>query len=154
MIQDIAPHHYDNAYHPTQPKAGDRVFFYHEGSTLLSAATVEPFTWEEVTALTAGETLETTYFFRIDETAFHWSREVPQGVLEAALPVKDSHFRTMQPGWLAFAGITASQLHQWYGNHRFCGRCGKPMEPDQVERAMRCPVCGNLPPSRPQSSWR
>ena len=46
MIQDIAPHHYDNAYHPTQPKAGDRVFFYHEGSTLLSAATGEPFTWE------------------------------------------------------------------------------------------------------------
>lgn len=51
MIQDIAPHHYDNAYHPTQPKAGDRVFFYHEGSTLLSAATGEPFTWEEVTDL-------------------------------------------------------------------------------------------------------
>ena len=128
MIQDIAPHHYDNAYHPTQPKAGDRVFFYHEGSTLLSAATGEPFTWEEVTDLTGGETLETTYFFRIDETAFHWSREVPQSVLEASLPVKDSHFRSMQPGWLAFAGITASQLHQWYGNHRFCGWCGQNME--------------------------
>ena len=54
MIQDIAPRHYDNAYHPTQPKAGDRVFFYHEGSTLLSAATGEPFTWEEVTDLTGG----------------------------------------------------------------------------------------------------
>ena len=144
MIQDIAPHHYDNAYHPTQPKAGDRVFFYQEGSTLLSAATGEPFTWEEVTDLTGGETLETTYFFRIDETAFHWGREVPQRVLEAALPVKDSHFRSMQPGWLAFAGITASQLRQWYGNHRFCGRCGRNMEHDQVERAMRCPACGNL----------
>lgn len=144
MIQDIAPHHYDNAYHPTQPKAGDRAFFYHEGITLLSAATGEPFTWEEVTDLTGGETLETTYFFRIDETAFHWSREVPQSVLEASLPVKDSHFRSMQPGWLAFAGITASQLHHWYGNHRFCGRCGQNMEHDKVERAMRCPACGNL----------
>ena len=36
MIQDIAPHRYDNAYHPTQPKDGDRVFFYQDGSTLLS----------------------------------------------------------------------------------------------------------------------
>ena len=54
MIQDIAPHHYDNAYHPSRPKAGDRVFFYQQGSTLLSAATGEPFTWEEVTALTQG----------------------------------------------------------------------------------------------------
>ena len=58
--------------------------------------------------------------------------------------MKDSHFRSMQPGWLAFAGITASQLHQWYGNHRFCGRCGQNMEHDKVERAMRCPACGNL----------
>ena len=144
MIQDIAPHHYDNAYHPTQPKAGDRVFFYEGGSTLLSAATGEPFTWEEALALTGGMPPETTYFFRIDDTAFHGCWSVPAGVREAALPVKDSHFRTMQPGWLAFAGITASQLHLWYGNHRFCGRCGKPMEPDRVERAMRCPACGNL----------
>lgn len=42
MIQDIAPHRYDNAYHPTQPKDGDRVFFYQDGSTLLSPREQSP----------------------------------------------------------------------------------------------------------------
>ena len=47
MIQNIAPHHYDNAYHPRPPKAGDRVFFYQDTTPLLSRATGLPFTWEE-----------------------------------------------------------------------------------------------------------
>ena len=53
MIQDIAPHRYDNAYHPTQPKDGDRVFFYQDGSTLLSRESGLPFTLEERTACAA-----------------------------------------------------------------------------------------------------
>ena len=51
MIQDIAPHHYDNAYHPRPPRDGDRVFFYQDTATLLSRATNLPFTWEEAAAL-------------------------------------------------------------------------------------------------------
>lgn len=115
---------------PPSPKLGIGSFSIMRAALCSLPPPASPFTWEEVTDLTGGETLETTYFFRIDETAFHWSREVPQSVLEAALPVKDSHFRSMQPGWLAFAGITASQLHQWYGNHRFCG----PVRPEYGAR--------------------
>ena len=76
--------------------------------------------------------------------AFHWCHVVPQAVLEAAVPAKNGGFRDMEPGWIAFACITASQLHGWYHDHQFCGRCGFPAEPDKVERAMRCPACGNL----------
>ena len=50
----------------------------------------------------------------------------------------------MQPGWLAVACITASQLYDWYRAHQFCGRCGAPAQQDAVERAMRCPACGGL----------
>lgn len=66
MIQDIAPHRYDNAYHPTQPKDGDRVFFYQDGSTLLQPArAVSRFTWEEANARADLSTLPCTYFFSI-----------------------------------------------------------------------------------------
>ena len=44
MIQDIAPHRYDNAYRPRPPKSGDRVFFYQDTHTLLSRATGQSFT--------------------------------------------------------------------------------------------------------------
>ena len=142
MIQDIAPHRYDNAYHPTQPKDGDRVFFYQDGSTLLSRESGLPFTWEEANARADLSALPCTYFFSIDDIAFHWCHVVPSAILDAAVPAKNGQFRDMQPGWLAFACITASQLYDWYHNHQFCGRCGTPAQQDAVERAMRCPACG------------
>lgn len=144
MIQDIAPHHYDNAYHPRPPRDGDRVFFYQDTATLLSRATNLPFTWEEAAALADLSALPVTYLFAIDEAAFYWCHVVPQAIRDAAVPSKDSGFRDAEPGWLAFACITASQLHGWYHDHQFCGRCGAPSQPDPVERAMRCPACGNL----------
>ena len=144
MIQDIQPHHYDNAYHPRAPRPGDRFFFYQEGQTLLSAASGLPFTWEELPGETRMALPPYTYLFTIDQVGFFWLHTLPDGLKEAVLPVKDTAFRTLQPGWLAFASVTASQLRRWYENNRFCGRCGGAMEPDKAERAMRCPACGNL----------
>lgn len=39
---------------------------------------------------------------------------------------------------------TSWHLWSWYQNHRFCGRCGKPLEPDPNERALICPDCGHI----------
>ena len=97
MIQDIAPHRYDNAYHPTQPKDGDRVFFYQDGSTLLSRESGLPFTWEEANACADLSALPCTYFFSIDDIAFHWCHVVPSAILDAAVPAKK---RTV-PGYAA-----------------------------------------------------
>ena len=127
-----------------QPKDGDRVFFYQDGSTLLSRESGLPFTWEEANACADLSALPCTYFFSIDDIAFHWRHVVPSAILDAAVPAKNGQFRDMQPGWLAFACITASQLYDWYHNHQFCGRCGAPAQQDAVERAMRCPACGGL----------
>ena len=144
MIQDIAPHHYDNVYHPVPPKAGDFIFFYREDQTLLSEATGLPFTWEEVTALAPADELEFTYYFRIDDKDFHQCHTMPPTIQAQAKEVSMGHFRSMEPQWMAFAGITAYQLYTWYRSHQYCGRCGHPAQHDRVERAMRCPVCGNL----------
>lgn len=144
MIQDIAPHRYRNAYQPTPPKAGDRVFFYADSLTLLSQATGLPFTWEEACALEDLSQLPCTYLFSIDDTAFHWCHVIPAAVWDRSVSIKNGGFRDMEPGWMAFACITASHLHGWYHDHQFCGRCGSPAQPDGVERAMRCPACGNL----------
>jgi len=39
---------------------------------------------------------------------------------------------------------TSWHLWSWYRSHRFCGRCGNPLQPDPRERALRCGSCGNL----------
>ncbi len=33
-----------------------------------------------------------------------------------------SNFRTLQPQYMAFAGITGAQLIRWYESRQFCGR--------------------------------
>ena len=43
----------------------------------------------------------------------------------------------------ALAGRGA-QLLDWERDHRFCGRCGGPMQMDTQERAMRCEPCGTI----------
>lgn len=109
MIQDIAPHRYDNAYHPRPPKAGDRVFFYQDTITLLNGVTGLPFLWEEAEALADLSQLPLTYLFAIDDVAFHWCHVVPQAVLEAAVPAKNGGFRDMEPaGWPSPASLPAS----------------------------------------------
>lgn len=41
-----------------------------------------------------------------------------------------------------FAGLTALHIINWYGNNKFCGRCGETMRHSKTERAMVC-ACGN-----------
>ncbi|MEH6388321.1 NAD(+) diphosphatase [Pseudomonas profundi] len=36
----------------------------------------------------------------------------------------------------------AQQLDAWHDTHRFCGRCGQPMQARVEERAMQCSACG------------
>ncbi len=50
-------------------------------------------------------------------------------------------FRTMEPKWIAFAGVTANHLDKWYRRNKFCGCCGEKMQPKGDERAMKCESC-------------
>jgi len=42
--------------------------------------------------------------------------------------------------WFLLAG-RALQVAQWFYDHRFCGRCGKPTETDSFDRAHVCKPC-------------
>lgn len=43
---------------------------------------------------------------------------------------------------LVFIAGTANQLVHWSRNHKYCGKCGKPTEKKEDERAIICPDCG------------
>ena len=144
MIQDIAPHRYDNAYHPRPPKDGDRVFFYQDTHTLLSRSTACPSPGRRPRPSPRWRTCPSPTYSPLTTWPSTGAHVVPQAVLDAAMVGRSGDFRDMDPGWLAFACITANQLHGWYHDHQFCGRCGAPAQQDRVERAMRCPACGNL----------
>lgn len=39
--------------------------------------------------------------------------------------------------------MAVRHLSSWYSSHRFCGRCGAPLTPDDKLRALDCSSCGN-----------
>jgi len=52
-------------------------------------------------------------------------------------------FRTL-PFHDAALITTSRHLWTWYQQNRFCGSCGRPLSPDENERALRCAHCGRM----------
>ncbi len=141
MIQDIAPHIYKNEYKPQKPAQNSYVMYFENGKLLarfVNGKIVYP-TFAELAENNAGIYEEATYLFTIDMMRFYLVEELIYG--DDYEWVGKETFRQAKPLHLAFAGITAYQLHNWYQNHRFCGRCGKPMKKDEKERMLFCESC-------------
>lgn len=157
MIQDIAPYRYKNEYCPAPPSEedlllcydGDRVLVREEGGEIAFP------TFKEAKLYVDADRLyrDCTYLFAIDGARFYLgsglSTDFPAGGDntapaggECGYTWKDRQiFRNVGPKHLGFAGVTGWQLHRWYENHRFCGRCGNAMEKDTKERMLFCPKC-------------
>ena len=144
MIQDIAPHIYKNEYKPQKPAENSYVMYFEDGKLLARFVGDEmdytPFA--EVEAENAGIYEDATYLFTIDEMRFYLVATLQYGA-QYDWVTKEA-FRQARPLHMAFAGITAYQLQSWYQNHRFCGRCGKPMRKDEKERMMFCDACHGI----------
>lgn len=91
-----------------------------------------------------------TYLFQIETSKgtmkffLGESDKLPGALLDSCSYEQQNIFREKKPDFLAFAGVTACQLANWYASTRFCGTCGAPLEHDKKERMMRCPQCGAM----------
>lgn len=162
MIQDIAPHKFDNVYH-NQPPCPDSYVLYYKDRTALIRRTGDTFDFLRFRDLEDG-ILKTgksegqsgistyTYLFSIDQETFYLAERLP-GTLgespartlpEGCVMENIQFFRGGAPRYLAFAGITGYQLFLWYRSRRFCGRCGSPLRKDEKERMMYCDKCHQM----------
>lgn len=162
MIQDIAPHRYDNTYHIQKPGAQDYVFCIQKGRILLRETAEEHVLTiprrEEIEAAVPELMDRAVYLFSVDEKPY-FLVSVPEKEAEEILAkLKEgaekeleqlcyawktpTDIRVMEPMHQAFAAITAVQLWRWRQSRQFCGRCGAKTEDSKIERALVCPVCG------------
>lgn len=141
MIQDIAPHIYKNEYKPQKPAKNSYVMYFEKGKLLarLVEGGIEYPTFEEMAVDNIDIYEKFTYLFTIDKMRFYLVEKLKYG--EGYEWIEKNAFRQLRPLHLAFAGITAYQLHGWYESHRFCGRCGKPLKKDEKERMLFCESC-------------
>lgn len=144
MIQDIGMGLFRNEYgHPALRK-GDWVFAF-DGRTVLIRQEGDGIavpTVGELGSAASADSLQ--YLFRVGtRNCFLW-----HGGEKLAVPCASYEgIRTLRravPKDVCFAGETAFQLYGWYRDNRFCGRCGGTMQPDTVERAMKCSACGHI----------
>ena len=141
MIQDIAPHRYDNAFSCKTPLPDSPVFCFSGKNLLLQQNSAG-----EICLPTAGQlnlqVQQLRFAFDLDETDYFL---LADGQVEAEAPFAyqpQSSLQQAQPQYLAFACATAASLWRWYRNNRYCGACGSPMELSQTERALVCSKCG------------
>lgn len=153
MIQEIKPHKMDIAFQECAMEEHSRVLFFHEGKILVinRGNDVDFLQCREVADCVGDAhylfSLDGDSLFRVelkDKEEFEkLNEELTRRKLAFAWQGR-SFFRTAQPKERAFAAITAMHLDGWYRKNRLCGVCGTELERDHRERAMVCPVCGNV----------
>lgn len=143
MIQDIAPHIYDPAFRDKEPEDGDFVLYYQDNQVMLLKRG-EGYAVPSFGDLSGREDIKSyaRYLFSIDNRAYYcvMDMKVPGGCAMEDILV----FRTFEPLYQAFAGITGSQVSRWMKTRQFCGCCAGKMEPGKKERAMVCRECGHI----------
>ena len=142
MIQEIAPHRYDNHYEPLSPSPDDRVFLFSPPKMLAREGEGREIRFPRLKDFTRLPG-ELTYLFSIDGEKFFLAQ--PDGEWEAPgfSLLHTGAIRGCTPPELSFAAATAMQLSRWYRDNRFCGRCGGEMARDTKERMLYCPRCKN-----------
>ena len=146
MIQDIAPHQYDNGYNPVPPDRDSIALYYEEHTALIknTAEGIEFPGFADLERLNEEIYEEYTYLFSIDEARYYLVEEINRERLSAFTMENTEIFRRADPQYRAFAGITGYQLYSWYKNHRYCGHCGSSMKKDKKERMLYCEECHNM----------
>lgn len=143
MIQDIAPHSYHNEYRPHRPNKDSVGMCFANGKLCVK-------TNRDGIAFPSFEELEDknpdiyenyVYLFEVDQKSYYLLKNVE---VEECELFSRGDLRGKEPQFLAFAGVTAFQLYNWYESNKFCGRCGGTMKHDEKERMMRCENCGQM----------
>lgn len=145
MLHDIAPHEYDITYRTDAAEEKDIILVYGEKGLLCSMADELDFpTAGELSAVFPQAAQKAGFLFRIDDTGYFELRDEDIQPFGRWQYFSKESFRTFRPLWKAFAAVTGMQIHEWYGNTQYCGRCGSRMEHKENERAMVCPDCGRV----------
>lgn len=145
MIQEMTTGIFHNGYSGQLPREGDQILFVKGRSVLMkdTSETIVFMCFEEVPAK-----MSYRYLFQIEigdrmlRFFLGEADKLPEQAMEGYSYQHQGIFRIKGPDHMAFAGITACQLADWYMSTQSCSRCSAALVHDAKERMMRCPSCG------------
>lgn len=147
MIQEIAPHKYDNTYNiETNVKDEDFILIFNKNDVLMKKHNddVSIPRYKDLNNKCGISKENLVYLFKIDDTCFFMLKEFNEEDYSYLSRENISVFRTLKPQWIAFGGITGKHLYDWYSKNRYCSICGNKMDMYHKERAVCCSNCKNI----------
>lgn len=142
MIQDIAPHTFDNEFSNRPPQAEDLVLVF-SGKQVLCAGGTQTLTLPRLAQLQLPPQARLHYAFRLDQTCVYLL-DGSDAAAEGFAMAPTDQLRSAQPQETAFLVAAGQSLCRWYESTRFCGHCGAPMDDSPTERARICPQCSQI----------
>lgn len=137
MLQDIAPHHFDNHYDPSRPIEGSSRILYFQKEALFL---LPDFSFPSATDMTPSDP---EYLFSLDGISYFLSKGIPHLPSDGFfLPAKKIRSCPDLLQVRIFIAWTALQILRWIRENRYCGSCGSLLVPSPKERARICPSCG------------
>lgn len=139
MFQDNLSELYLNAFQKRVPASDDIALIYQDNSVYAQAdAGLRLPKFSELPENLSS--LPCRFAFCLGDTAYFMIDASDVCFAEGSL-VASRAYREMQPKDAVFAAAVGQSLFGWYRANRYCGRCGKPMQDSETERAMVCPDC-------------
>lgn len=139
----------DFSVQPTSRSTSPENLFFHfkQGKVLMNTINPEPVlpVWAQVQPLLSQDTSPFELAHTGDQLILS-----PEPYSDPLITETDevryvdfNIFRSLDPQTASL--LTACRhLWVWYETNRYCGKCASRLAPDQFERALRCPNCGNL----------
>lgn len=144
MIQDISPRIFNNKFENKKAKPQD-LFLSYNGDTVLVREEKDKLWYPSFSDFEKDypNLINSAQFlFTIDDINYYLVDEKGLDSAEGWIYVSTGRFRTEIKYWRSFAGAVGWQLNRWYGNHRYCSKCGKLMKTSEKERMLYCESCG------------
>jgi len=144
MIQDIEPRIFNNSFKNKKAELHD-LFLSYKGDTVLVRDDKDKLWYPSFSDFKAEFPHlkdNAQFLFSIDNINYFLVDEEGLDSVDGWSYVTTKRFRTELKHWRSFAGVVGWQLNRWYGNHRFCSKCGKPMKHSDTERMLYCESCG------------
>lgn len=138
MIQDIAPYRLRNEYKPGPCRIGDKILSFDDEGRLAAAFDEEGIVYPSVTDAFCPQDM--VYLFSVAGHGYYMTdKEIPDYEYYSV-----RNLRERGGGCGILAAFTGYHLWKWYRDSRFCGKCGGATVRDDMERAMKCTICGNM----------
>lgn len=143
MIQDIFPYKFNNQYCEKSPSDRDFILVFEDSKIYMEQNKTQAsfLSYKAVCEVAENVDESLIYLFSVDDMNFFLGMDIHFNETETIAKKDIQIFRELEPNWMAFSGITGHHLYNWYSDHRYCGKCGKPMLHHKAERALYCEEC-------------